>query len=111
MKQFTKAMYFENSDVFQHMRFMFPKRSEAKLKCGIFIGPYIRKMLELENYRKLINDFITQYHILRCRMSIKMHYLHSHLDFFRPNMGDVSEEHGERFHQDILTMANRYTGK
>ena len=22
-------------------------------------------------------------------------------EFFRPNLGDVSEEHGERFHQDI----------
>jgi len=31
-------------------------------------------------------------------MSIKMHYLNSHLNFFRPNLTDVSEEHGERFH-------------
>ena len=26
-------------------------------------------------------------------MFIKMHYLHTHIDFFRDNMGDVSEEH------------------
>ena len=37
-------------------------------------------------------------------MSVKLHYLHSHLDFFRENLGDVSEKHGEWFHQDILTM-------
>ena len=30
-----------------------------------------------------------------------MHYLHSHLEFFRPNLADVSEEHGEHFHQDM----------
>ena len=27
------------------------------------------------------------------------------------NLGDVSDEHGERFHQDIATMENRYKGK
>ena len=48
---------------------------------------------------------------LGCRMSIKMHYLHSHLDFFRPNLTDVSEEHGERFHQDIQVMEKRYQGR
>jgi hypothetical protein len=32
-------------------------------------------------------------------MSVKLHYLHSHLEFFRQNLGDVSEEHGECFHQ------------
>ena len=41
----------------------------------------------------------------------KLHILHSHLDFFPPNLGDVSDEHGERFHQDISTMETRYQGK
>ena len=31
--------------------------------------------------------------------------------FFRENLGDVSEEHGERFHQDIQTMEKRYQGR
>ena len=34
-------------------------------------------------------------------MSLKLHFLHSHLYFFPENLGDVSDEHGERFHQDI----------
>ena len=34
-------------------------------------------------------------------MSLKMHFLHSHLDFFPSNLGEVSDEQGERFHQDI----------
>ena len=37
--------------------------------------------------------------------------LHSHLHFFPENMGDVSEEHGERFHQDILKIESRYQGR
>ena len=27
-------------------------------------------------------------------MSLKMHFLHSHLDFFPPNLGAVSDEQG-----------------
>ncbi|EFN78917.1 hypothetical protein EAI_12044, partial [Harpegnathos saltator] len=41
-------------------------------------------------------------------MSLKLHYLHSHLDFFPDNLGDVSEEQDERFHQDIKEMERRY---
>ncbi|KZC13877.1 hypothetical protein WN55_06213, partial [Dufourea novaeangliae] len=44
-------------------------------------------------------------------MSLKTHYLHSHLDFCPPNLGDVSDEHGECFHQDISKMEKRYQGK
>ena len=35
------------------------------------------------------------------RISLTMHFLHSHLEFFPENNGDVSDEHGERFHQDF----------
>jgi hypothetical protein len=48
------------------------------------------------NYQELIEDMITKYQILGCRMTLKLHVLHSHLDFFGDNMGDISEEHGER---------------
>lgn len=43
-------------------------------------------------------------------MSLKVHFLHSHLDFFPENLGDVSDEHGERFHQEMKTMEQRYQG-
>ena len=44
-------------------------------------------------------------------MSITLQYLHSHLDRFPDNLGDVSEEQGERFHQDIKVMEDRYQGR
>jgi hypothetical protein len=31
--------------------------------------------------------------------------------FFRENLGAVSEEQGERFHQDIKEMERRYQGR
>ena len=48
---------------------------------------------------------------LGARMSIKLHYLFSQLDYFPENLGDVSEEQVERFHQDIRAMEERYQGR
>ena len=45
------------------------------------------------------------------RESTKMHSLNSHLDYFPGNCGDYSEEQGERFHQDIRMMEERYQGR
>jgi hypothetical protein len=46
-------------------------------------------------------------------MSLKVHFLGSHLglDFFPENLGAVSDEHGERFLQDIYNMEKQYQGK
>ncbi|GBP95366.1 hypothetical protein EVAR_99749_1 [Eumeta japonica] len=43
-------------------------------------------------------------------MSIKLHFLHSHLDRFPENLGDMSEEQGERMRQDLRVMEERYQG-
>jgi hypothetical protein len=40
-------------------------------------------------------------------MSLKVHFLDSHLDYFPANLGAISEELGERFHQDIKEMERR----
>ena len=64
-----------------------------------------------QNYEKLVDDMLKSYKRMGCRMSLKIHFLHSHLDFFPPNLGDVSDEHGERFHQDISEMETRYQGR
>ncbi|GFX49456.1 uncharacterized protein TNCV_3342341 [Trichonephila clavipes] len=47
-------------------------------------------------------------------MSVKVHFFHSHLDYFPENLGAVSEEQGERFHQDIKrngAQRERYQGR
>lgn len=63
------------------------------------------------NYVELVEQMLSNFHTLGCNMSIKIHYLHSHLDRFPENLGDVSEEQGERFHQDISIMEERYQGR
>lgn len=46
-----------------------------------------------------------------CNMSLKFHFLHSHLNFFPESVGDVNDEHGGRFNQDIAVIEKRYQGK
>ncbi|UYV75153.1 hypothetical protein LAZ67_12002678 [Cordylochernes scorpioides] len=71
--------------------------------CKNFLGS-----VKVENYRDIVNDLLLSYKALGCNMSLKIHFLHSHLDFFPDNLGAVSDEHGERFHQDISSMEKRY---
>jgi len=63
------------------------------------------------NYQDVIQDLLTSYKAMWCNMSLKIHFLESHLDSFPENLGEVSDKHGERFHQDIMTMEKRYLGK
>lgn len=49
--------------------------------------------------------------LLGRNMSIKLHFLYSHIDYFPENLGSLSEEQGERFHQDIKEMEKRYQGR
>ena len=58
-----------------------------------FIGNHQR-----HDYAMVVSNLIESYEKLGCRMSLKLHFLYSHLDFFRDNLGNVSKEHGERFH-------------
>jgi hypothetical protein len=44
-------------------------------------------------------------------MSVKIQFLHTHLDFFPENCGAVSNEHSELFHQDIEAIEKRCAGK
>ena len=63
------------------------------------------------DYQACIEKLLNSYEDMGCRMSFKIHFLHSHLNFFPPNLGAVSDEHGERFQQDITKMESNYQGK
>ena len=54
-----------------------------------------------DDYITQVDNLIKSFHALGCNMSIKLHFLHSHLDRFPENLRDASDEQGERFHQDI----------
>nr|XP_047125236.1 uncharacterized protein LOC124807409 [Hydra vulgaris] len=63
------------------------------------------------NYEEIVQKMLSDFKTLKANMSIKVHFLHSHLDRFPDNLGSYSEEQGERFHQDIKVMEERYQGR
>ena len=71
-----------------------------------FLGNHRR-----DDYAMVVSNLIKSYEKLGCRMPLKLHFLHSHLDFFRDNLENVSEDHGERFHKDIQVMEKCYQGR
>jgi len=60
---------------------------------------------------ELVTNLLQSYQKFGCNVSLKTHFLHSHLDFFRENCGAVIDENGDPFHQDISSMERRYQGK
>jgi hypothetical protein len=60
----------------------------------------------LENYKVpdyaiIVANVLENLKVLGFLMSLKIDFLNSHLDCFPENLGSVSEEQEERFHQDI----------
>ena len=51
---------------------------------------------------------LSSFESICCKMNIKLHYLKSHPDNFPENLGDVSEEQGERFDKDIKIKKKHY---
>ena len=51
---------------------------------------------------------LAAYTEMQRRMSLKVPFLYSQLDFFPENIGAVSDKKGEGFHQDIQEIENRY---
>ena len=76
-----------------------------KLLCENFFGNY-----KLTNYKDLVANLLKSYKNINVNMSLKFHFLQSHLDFFAENLCDVSDEHGERFHQNIMFFEKRFQG-
>ena len=74
--------------------------------CAGFLGKH-----KDINYIMSIGRLLETYQTMGCNMYLKLHFLMSYLELFPKNLGEVNDEQGERFHQDISTMENRYKGK
>jgi hypothetical protein len=59
----------------------------------------------------IVANMLEKFKFLGCLISLNIHFLNSHLDFFPENIDAVSEEQGECFHQDIKEMERRYQGR
>ena len=57
-----------------------------------FLGNY-----RADNYKEIVTNMLGNFRNLGTNVSIKVHFLHSHLDRFPKNLGDFSNEQGKRF--------------
>jgi hypothetical protein len=64
-----------------------------------------------QNYKNTVNHMLDKFKELGCNVSLKVHFLDSHLDYFPTSLGAVSEEQWERFHQDMKEMERRHQGR
>ena len=74
--------------------------------CKDFLGNH-----KAANYQDAVQDLLTSYKIKGCNMSQEIQFLEPQFEFFPENLGEVIDEHCERFHQDIMAMEKRYQGK
>jgi len=77
-----------------------------KRTCKDFLGNH-----KAANCQNVVQDLLTSYKAVGCNMSLKIHFLESHLDFFPENLDEVSDEHGERFRQETEAKEKRFQGK
>jgi hypothetical protein len=61
-------------------------------------------------YKEIVRNMLDKFERLGCNMSLKLHFLASHIEYFPLILGAVSEEHGERFHQVLKDVERRYQG-
>ena len=54
-----------------------------------------------ENYRDIVKNLINDFQAEGCNISLKIHFLDSHIYVFAPNLCAVSDKHGEIFYQQI----------
>lgn len=64
-----------------------------------------------ENYRYFIEEMLIAFDNINVNMSLKIHFLHCHLDHFEKQLPSESDEHGERFHQVAASLEYWYSGK
>ena len=65
-----------------------------------------------DNYEEIVASLIEHYRVAYWAVECQDNCIIClSLRLFRPNLRDVSEEHGERSHQDIQTIAKSYLGR
>lgn len=88
-----------------------PKKQQEALLALEKVNNNFLGNKKAENFKELVTDLLKKYEKIGALMSLKLHFLMNHIDEFADNLGAYSDQHGERFHQDIKVMENRYKGK
>ena len=83
------------------------KLNEKERRAWICSKSVINNFLgvhQSDNYKEIVKDMIKAFAELKVLMSLKIHMLYNHIDFFPDNLAEESDEHGEKFHQEMSNM-------
>lgn len=59
-------------------------------------------------YEADVNTMMNSFSQIGVNMSLKIHYLHHHLNYFAAQLATESDEQGERYHQVAMPFELRY---
>ena len=79
---------------------------EARKAFVLVVNNFIG-CIRARNYVEFVKHILIAFENLGCSISIKMHYLFTHKNWFTENLGSMSNENGEMFHQDIKKIEPR----
>ena len=82
-----------------------------KRQHGMLPIQFIVTFLGITELRTVEKLLVKCFQGMKCCISLKLHILSSHLDSFPQNLGEVSDEHSGRFHQDISIMEKWFVGR
>lgn len=60
------------------------------------------------NYKERVEKMMIAFELIGVHMSLKIHFLHFHLDYFGHQLSTESDEQGERYHQVAMPFEQRY---
>lgn len=63
------------------------------------------------DYEAMVQEMLDGFDALNVNMSLKIHFMNSHLDIFARQLPTESDEQGERFHQVCKPLEVNYKGK
>jgi hypothetical protein len=66
---------------------------------------------KVPNYKHLIEEMLEAYRTTGCNISLKIHILHFHCDFFLTMTGDIRNKYGENKQHDMSTMEKCFQWK
>ena len=85
--------------------------TNVEKKAWFFFAEVVSKFLgntKDSDYQNIVENILACFEALGCRMSLKVHFLHAHVDYFSQNLSDMNEKHDEHFHHGIKIMKTRY---
>ncbi|XP_025162642.1 uncharacterized protein LOC112590438 [Harpegnathos saltator] len=107
MKQFVKALHKEGNG-FKYLCTKFSHLSNAKIKEGIFIGLQIRLLTKDEKFEKTMTCLEREAWVSLKKVILDFLGDTKKILTMKNCLGSISEEQGEKFHQDIKEMEKRY---